>query len=277
MIYHLRGCIGVHQDQDQDQDHMGRRVIDTFIFYNEIDMLKTRISELDPVVDLFVIVESDVTHVGKRKPAFAQEAIRTDPWFEPFLPKIRLFLSIGITDEAQPSLNAWVRENAQRNSIQDALKTLVPTVQPEDIIIMSDADEIPDPNTLRLVPVHFGDQPIPPHVFEQKMYYYSMKYRSTDPWYGSIFASYDEFQKQVPQRWRNMRNMLPRIANGGRHCSFFGDVEFIKNKLKNYPHQEYNTEFYTSDDHIHDAIMHGKDLFIRDDFHLEEVECVENK
>ena len=33
--------------------------------------------------------------------------------------------------------------------------------------------------------------------------------------------------------------------NGGWHLSYFGDSEFISNKLKNFAHQEYNSKEFT--------------------------------
>ena len=46
----------------------GRRVYDTFMFFQELDLLEMRLMELDASVDVFVLAESPVTHSGKPKP-----------------------------------------------------------------------------------------------------------------------------------------------------------------------------------------------------------------
>ena len=48
-------------------------LVDCFIFYNEIDVLKKRLRYLDGVVDKFVLVESTVTHRGEEKKLFFDE------------------------------------------------------------------------------------------------------------------------------------------------------------------------------------------------------------
>ena len=49
------------------------KIIDCFIFYNELDMLTYRLNILNDVVDYFVLVESNHTFVGKEKPLFYQD------------------------------------------------------------------------------------------------------------------------------------------------------------------------------------------------------------
>ena len=48
-------------------------LIDAFIFYNELDLLELRLTVLDKYVDRFVLVESEVNHIGERKPLFYAE------------------------------------------------------------------------------------------------------------------------------------------------------------------------------------------------------------
>jgi hypothetical protein len=49
-----------------------RKLFDCFLFYNELDVLEIRLSELEPLVDYFVIVESRVTFQGAPKPLHFQ-------------------------------------------------------------------------------------------------------------------------------------------------------------------------------------------------------------
>ena len=43
------------------------KIIDCFIFYNELDLLFYRLSVLNNVVDYFVLVEATKTHAGNDK------------------------------------------------------------------------------------------------------------------------------------------------------------------------------------------------------------------
>ena len=55
------------------KEHGNRKVFDTFLFFNELDLLELRLNTLDAVVDYFVITEAKVTFSGKPKPLFYHE------------------------------------------------------------------------------------------------------------------------------------------------------------------------------------------------------------
>lgn len=61
------------------------KIIDCFIFYNEIELLTYRINLLNNVVDYFIIVESSYTFTGKKKNLFYNE---NKHLFEKFSDKI---------------------------------------------------------------------------------------------------------------------------------------------------------------------------------------------
>jgi beta-1,4-mannosyl-glycoprotein beta-1,4-N-acetylglucosaminyltransferase len=48
-------------------------IVDTFMFYNELDILELRLMVLDEYVDKFVLVEAEVNHVGGPKELFFQK------------------------------------------------------------------------------------------------------------------------------------------------------------------------------------------------------------
>jgi beta-1,4-mannosyl-glycoprotein beta-1,4-N-acetylglucosaminyltransferase len=57
------------------------KVYDCCIFYEELDMLETRMHILEDVVDYFVICEAAETHSGKPKPFnLADNAKRFERW-----------------------------------------------------------------------------------------------------------------------------------------------------------------------------------------------------
>jgi hypothetical protein len=53
------------------------------------------------------------------------------------------------------------------------------------------------------------------------------------------------------------------IENAGWHLSYFGDEKFIKNKIQNFGHQEYNNDKFTNEEKIKEIINKQTDLYDR--------------
>ncbi len=116
-----------------------RKIFDCFLFFNELDILEIRLNTLDAHVDRFVLVESTSTFTGQPKPLFfAQNKQR----FRKFLPKIT---HVIVDDMPWDPESPYVCEALQRSAIGRGLGA----AQPDDLIIVSDADEIPKPDALR--------------------------------------------------------------------------------------------------------------------------------
>ena len=109
-------------------------IIDCFPFFNELDVLDIRLNTLAPFVDCFVLVEASKTQSLKDKDFFFE---KNKERFKQFKEKI-----IHVKVENYPNEGGWAMENFQRNCILDALKSL--NLAENDIILLSDADEIPD-------------------------------------------------------------------------------------------------------------------------------------
>jgi len=224
-----------------------RKIIDCFIFYNEVDLLKYRLNILENVVDYFVIVESTRTFTGKpkelyfKKEMFNQNIIHIVVDDFPFL---------------EPTKEqVWKNEKFQRNCITRGLDQL--NLNNNDILIFSDVDEIPDPNTLNLLR-NFNFDGI--YALEQDFYYYNLESRKGN-WYYSKITSYRNYVLSglsIDQiRWSNF-NFVQR---GGWHLSYFGNTKFIQNKIQNFSHQEYNKPEIL--ENVSFCIENGLDLFSR--------------
>jgi beta-1,4-mannosyl-glycoprotein beta-1,4-N-acetylglucosaminyltransferase len=75
------------------------------------------------------------------------------------------------------------------------------------------------------------------------------------------YGYYNSHYNCDPERVRSTGTLtLPVIKNGGWHLSFFGDIEFIKNKVKNFSHQEYNNEYFIDDKRIFKRIKECEEL-----------------
>jgi len=129
------------------------RVFDCFCFFNEIDLLEIRLTELDPVVDVFVIVECKRTWKNEAKPlTFAANEARFTRWRNKIrylvLDEIRDPCSIDMLHRTKrPENDARRREWIQRDYITQGLKDAAPN----DLIMVSDIDEIPSRSAISTI------------------------------------------------------------------------------------------------------------------------------
>jgi hypothetical protein len=110
----------------------GSRVWDCFYFGDEVDVLEFRLKELDPVVDKFVIVEGDRTYSGIDKPSGFNENRAMFAEFEDKIVHIVVPLSVHGVDR-------YDRENEQHR----ALLPMIEDLDPRDVVLLGDVDEIP--------------------------------------------------------------------------------------------------------------------------------------
>lgn len=225
------------------------QIIDAFMFYNELNMLDFRLTELYEHVDKFVIVEATKTFSGKPKELYYE---LNKNRYQKYADKILYFVT-----DLPDSNNAWHRESAQRNAIRTALKQINPAET--DIIVFSDLDEIPDTKILD----HIRKNGISTaYNLKQEMYYYHLNCKAKTPWVRSQIMPFALFKRASPQEHRN--KMYQLIYNGGWHFSYFGDSKFISNKIQNFSHQEYNNEKFTNEKSIQEKLKSCTDLFDRD-------------
>ena len=102
-----------------------RKIIDCFIFYNELDMLTYRLNILNDIVDYFVLVEATHTFIGKEKPLFYQD---NKHLFEKFNHKI-IHVIVDDFPHKYPDINIgkneqWRNEIFQRNCISRGIDKL---------------------------------------------------------------------------------------------------------------------------------------------------------
>lgn len=239
---------------------MSKKIIDCFTFYNEFNMLKFRLTELYDYVDWFVIVEADKTHSGADKemnfPLISSE-------LEPFLDKV-IYVRVNDMPDGDDS---WIRERFQRNCISRGLDVISPS--DDDVILISDCDEVPDVSVIPLLKVFvFNDTTL---GFAQDMYYYNLNTLADNLWFHAKSCTYGIF-KMLGGAEKVRFSSPEYYVKCGWHFSYFGDVDFIKNKISNFAHQEYNTDLYTSDENISNAIRDGRDLFQRSEISYSLVE-----
>jgi beta-1,4-mannosyl-glycoprotein beta-1,4-N-acetylglucosaminyltransferase len=239
---------------------MSTTIIDCFIFYNEIDLLTYRLNILNEYVDYFVIVESTHTFTGKNKNLFYNE---NKNLFEKFKEKI-IHIIIDDFPYKYPNINfnkneQWKNEEYQRNYISRGLDKIV--LNENDIIIIADLDEIPDPNIL--CKIKQNEIKIDINILEMDFYYYNLNSKINDKWHLCKILSY-KFYKQKNISCGEIRRFNAQIIkNGGWHLSYFGNSIFIKNKIESFSHQELNNYNFTDKDKIDYRIKNCIDLYDR--------------
>lgn len=249
-------------------------IYDCFPFFNELDLLEIRLNELDSVVDKFVLVESTKTFQKQDKPIFYAE---NKDRFKQFSDKI-----INIVIDKFPVFSfhkfrmftSWDYSNYQKNQIIQGLKHC----QPDDVIIVSDMDEIPRASKV----LEFKDKP-GIKIFQQKFFNYFLNCAAVEApneahllkkdgyiyWKGTVmlnFKDFTDFKNARLQRNEKAEN-IHQVEEGGWHFSFLGDWKQIIYKLNAWEHAKelkYSPEYLRDPDKIKEIINNGEDLFGRD-------------
>lgn len=253
---------------------MKPRLLDVFLFYNELDLLKARLEYLGPIVDRFVISEANVDFSGRPKEfLLSQELLSTLPFADKIIYHREhlnlnsipwLFKRLKYQNRITRFL--WKIQDAQRNSTLKPLNAF----SSHDIVIFSDLDEFPSETA-----IHEGIQalltgtphPHGPHAYslDQTFYYYNLNNAAPiEKFYGSVMTTLGTFRKHLPHRFRSGKNDFEHITNGGWHFSYFMDEEKILNKIYAISDVE-NLSAYKniSMEDIQQKILSGSDLYDR--------------
>ena len=202
------------------------RIFDCFMFYDEDVVLDIRLNSLRNFVDYFVIVESKFYHNGKKRDLkfdinryseFKNKIIYIVQDEElQNLEKINENDDEGMISSKLIS-NAHKRENFQRNLIINGLNK----ANEDDLIIISDVDEIPNLKDLNIAIVKNKIV-----IFEQNIFYYKLnRYLEGFVWYGSKACKKKNLKS--PQWLRNIKN---KKFNFWRLDTFFSEKKYI-NKI----------------------------------------------
>lgn len=248
---------------------MRRKIIDCFTFFNELDLLKFRLAELYDKVDHFILIESTKTFTGQVKPLYySLNKDEFEKWNDKIIHVVVTDMPINLPqykiDElvALPEIRNinWVREHHQRRSVVKGLNRL--NLNFDDVIIMSDLDEIPD---MDIVSNNIKFLDMGPIVFEQDWYIWNLEWMKGMKWRGSSMFLFSQFidNKDIFQHIRNLRwdevdeNKEFITVDGGWHFSWFGSSEFIRKKMFSFAHTETATEYFKNLKNIEYLVREG--------------------
>ena len=239
-------------------------IYDCFLFFDELDLLELRLHILSDTVDRFVLVESSRTFSGQPKPLIYQTNRER---FAAYNDRI-----IHVVVGNQPELeNPWAFENHQRNAILWGLTAC----QDDDVILISDLDEIPAPEKILM---HSTDPGITCFCLDFYEYFLNnFRYRYPVLIHsGPKMLHYKQFRQPLDPRFikyntYNIKHLnqstTPNnvrlyydcryIFNGGWHFSFLGGPEAVSRKIQSFSHQEFNRKEYTSKAQIEQHIKDG--------------------
>jgi len=221
---------------------------------------------MDQFVDHFVIVESDKTWQNNyKKPKFDISK------FKKFKDKIIYIKVIDMPGGDNP----YERENYQRNCISRGLEE----AEDEDLIIISDLDEIPNPNQIKNFKKNMKYA-----VFKQMHFYYKINLQSQiNPyWFGSRicvkkYLKSPQWLRSLKFKkrpfWRLDKFRLNNIiVDGGWHFCNLKSPEQLLYKYQNlcetndpYSFKEKIDEKFLNLDEIKKRIKKGQDIIGRNE------------
>ena len=226
------------------------KFIDCFMYFDEDMILDIRLNILDKFVSYFIICEANYLHNGSKK-EFKFDINKFSKFKDKiiYIPLEQQPKNLKIIDNSDDVLlknskildNALLRENFQRDFLYSKIKNF----EDDDLIIISDVDEIPNLENFKYKSkITF---------FEQKMFYYKFNLLHKDfLWYGSKITKKKNLIS--PQWLRNVKskkyplwrfdilfsktkyNKINFIKEGGWHFTNVKSPEKIDYKMKNFLH-----------------------------------------
>jgi beta-1,4-mannosyl-glycoprotein beta-1,4-N-acetylglucosaminyltransferase len=191
-------------------------MIDAFLFFNESDLLEIRLNSLKPYIRKFVIAEATQTFSGKPKPLNFDKNRYKDFNIE--------YLIVPPSDLVNDEF-----ENHSRKYLVDNLGD----GDLEEIVLISDLDEIPDLSTYK------GQE----GIFRLPLYYYYLNC-FTGLYLNVVFAKKRKnlCRYEYEVKWRKMFKKRKPIVGTGWHFSTLGSTKDIEYKIESSSHTNLNTD-----------------------------------
>lgn len=192
-------------------------LVDVFLWNGELDMARLRVDALRDRVDRMVAVSCTLTHQSEK----AEQVPPPDgcEWLiAPATP-----IPEGRGGVGNPYYQ-WI-ERQHRDGIAALERSA------DDVVMVSDVDEIPDPDTL---PDIQDAAEVCPVSVPMRMHGFALNFLYPLPWRGTTAST---GALLAPQAHRNWRHKLPP-AGAGWHLSWFGDLDEKRRKLRSFSHAE---------------------------------------
>lgn len=222
------------------------KVYNCFQFFNELDILEIRLQEGWDTTDYFVIAESSHTHSGLSKEYFL-----LDNWerFKPYADKIRrIQVDESIEEQRQffpRDTNEWVREKYQRFALRNGLYDS----QPDDLIIISDCDEVPRSDMIQMIKE--DTNVYSRYILNIPHFHFRLNYMRVNEikFPNIVVCRRSVFTNPMSEReytfpWFTTPEDTVYLDHGGWQFTDFGNDEHVINKLKSFSHIDQNNSKY---------------------------------
>ena len=236
------------------------------MYFDEDLVLDLRLNVLNDFVDKFVITEATKDHTGRdKKLNFNIEN------FSKFKEKINYIIVDDLPMNLKSFKKDWpvhhLRDQYQRNALSRGYKNC----DNDDLIMISDIDEIPEPKKIREFELKNKYACFMQKNFQSKINLLNV---TNKYWMGTKIIQKKHLKS--PQWLRNIKTSKPAfwkfykprqpqlIYDGGWHFSFLKRPEGISKKIKSYSHSEFNKPEFTDEKKIEERIKNKVDIFDRD-------------
>ena len=242
---------------------MKPKIFDCITFFRENFITNLRFEILNEAVDYFVVCESKYDHKNNKK------SLNFRLLNEKFKSKV-IYL---VLEDKFISTDPWKNQAKQREFLFEGLKI----ANKDDLIMFSDPDEIPRPESLTNFKISskYG-------IFLQDCFCYKFNIfnRYETPWEGTRICkfkdlkSFDYMRQNI--KAKNLKKALWKfyvekdiclIQNGGWHFNSLMDAKEISLKLKTFAHENFAGDEYSNIDVIKKNILEKKDLFKRNNLY----------
>lgn len=233
------------------------KIYDCFTFYNEFDLLDLRIAEMYDHVDYMVLVEADHTFQNEPKHFNFKHRMREYEHLDKLI-------YIGVEDMPL-SPDPWTNERHQRDSIMLGIEDAAD----DDIIIISDIDEILRPSTI--AELRQGTASI--YGFRMPLFNFRYNYMLVTQdcysvWSGAIkkglLESPEDFRRQRHTLntlgWRFNDSTVAIIEHAGWHFTYLGGDDFARNKIRSFAHADDNRPEVLNQINIEESIRQGRGI-----------------
>ena len=206
-------------------------IVDCFTFAGEFELLELRLQTLSDAVDRFVLCEAPFTFRGDAKPLhFAAATERFAPWRD------RITV---LTYPGPPSPDPWANEWGQR----DFLVTALAGCAPDDLVLIGDCDEIPDPRLAARRPAGGG---ILAHRMLLAQGYVNRAASGGAPvWNGTRAVAAGNIARYGGlSDVRKYGGAYLASVEGGWHFTSLGGPAVLERKMRAYSHAELDVPYF---------------------------------
>lgn len=193
-------------------------IYDCFLYNGEKDLLDIRVSEMSGLDVKHLVFQSSHTFKGDLK---AEELLQY-PWND------RVEFNTFRPNMIDP--DPWVNEKKLRNGIVESGGLL--RAKPDDIIIISDVDEIPRKEAI----LQFKPEMEVAFLDMQKFGFF-LNLREGLHWTPPKIMTWSHLKTTTPEAVRNA-GAPHTIDNAGWHFSWCGGIDEVMRKFASFSHQE---------------------------------------